>query len=196
MSSYPDLLTLDDEALVERALHRGASDDRPFTILFERHRDLVWRICYRFTSDIADAEDLLQEVFFKTYRNLRTFEGRSTFRTWLYQIALNTCRNELRYRRRRPISIEASMKGMDLADPASQFGDSVSHKSELVLDALLNLRPEMREVLIMRDMEEQPFSAIANALGIQVGAAKMRVQRARLAMIAVLHSQEQTEDDA
>jgi len=88
------------------------------------------------------------------------------------------------------------MNGMDLADPASQFGDSVSHKSELVLDALLNLRPEMREVLIMRDMEEQPFSAIANALGIQVGAAKMRVQRARLAMIAVLHSQEQTEDDA
>ena len=194
MSSHPDLQTLNDEALVEQALRRGASDDRPFTILFERHRDLVWGICYRFTADRADAEDLLQEVFFKTYRNLRTFEGRSTFRTWLYQIALNTCRNELRYRRRRPVSIEASVNGMDIADPVSQFSDTVSHKSELVLDALLNLKPDERAILIMRDIEEQPFPAIAEALGIRTGAAKMRVQRARLALIAALHYQELVED--
>ena len=196
MSSHLDLLILSDEDLVEIAIRRGASDDRPFTILFERHRKLVWGICYRFTANTADAEDLLQDVFFKIYRNLRTFEGRSTFRTWLYQIALNTCRNELRYRRRRPVSIEANMNDIDLTDPVHLSREPASGQSELILNALLDLKPEQRAILIMRDMEEQPFTAIAEALGIQVGAAKVRVQRARLALVAALHTQEQTEEEA
>ena len=97
-----ELAHLSDEALVELCRVRGTGDSRPFTELFHRHQHFVWRICYRFVWDAQDAEDLMQEVFFKTYRSLSQFRGASSFRTWLYQIAANTARNELRRRSRRP----------------------------------------------------------------------------------------------
>ena len=194
MRSAVDLMSWDDEELVERARKRGATDDRPFTILFERHQPLVWRVCYRFTGNTADAEDLLQEVFIKAYHNLRGFERRSTFRTWLYQIAINTCRNELRSRKRRPISIEAHMDDLELVDLTANPAASASLDFEAVAAAIMELREEDREILLMRDMDERPFADIAQTLGVQVSAAKMRVQRARLALVAAVHAHDQGEN--
>ena len=172
---------------------RGSADDRPFTILFDRHKDLVWRVCYRFTGNPTDAEDLLQEVFFKTYRGLRTFRGRSTFRTWLYQIALNTCRNELRSRKRRPQTVDAHVDDLELISPETESADPLGPAYERVGAALLLLKDQEQEILVMRDIEEKSYSEIAETLGITLSAAKMRAQRARLALVSELKRLEEVE---
>ena len=83
-------------------LEYGVKDERPFVELFRRHRSYVWSVCHRVAGDGQDAEDLMQETFFKVYRNLHRFRGAASFKTWMFQIALNTARNELRRRSRRP----------------------------------------------------------------------------------------------
>jgi len=194
MSPRPDLNEWDDLALAERACLRGALDDRPFTILFERHQHTIWAVCFRFTGDAADAEDLLQEVFIKAYRNLNTFQGHSTFRTWLYQIALNTCRNELRRRKRRPSLIDDNVHDLDLIDTTASSPEDGLEESENIAEALMKLRSEEREILILRDIEEMSYASIAETLGIQLSAAKMRVQRARISLASALHSHALLED--
>jgi len=194
MSSRADLHAWDDLALIERASRSGGSDDRPFTILYERHQRSIWAVCYRFTGDAADAEDLLQEVFIKAYRNLNTFQGRSSFRTWLYQIALNTCRNELRHRRRRPAQIDMALEDLELVDSTSHAMDHEIKEVEIIAETLLKLRVEEREILLLKDIEELSYASIADMLGIQLSAAKMRVQRARIALAVALNLPEQLED--
>ena len=194
MSTHTDLNTWDDRSLVERASRRGGSDDRPFTVLFERHQRSVWSVCYRFTGDAADAEDLLQEVFIKAYRSLFTFQGRSSFRTWLYQIALNTCRNELRRRRRRPAQIVAHIDDLKLVDHASRAMEHEYEERENIAETLLKLHTDEREILVLKDIKKLSYANIAGMLGIHLSAAKMRVQRARLAFIRALNSSEQFEE--
>lgn len=184
----------DDEALVRQAIRRGSSDDRPFTELFRRHKQLVWWVCYRFTSDASDAEDLMQEIFTKAYRHLNTFKGQAQFRTWLYQIALNTCRNELRYRKRRPDAIDAHVDDLVLVDADTRARDPHDQSFTNVATALTRLRPEDQELLLMRDVEGLPHTEIAALLGIQLSATKMRIQRARLALRAELNAQELNEE--
>ena len=86
---------LSDAALIEVCQQRGAKDDRPFQELFRRYQSVVWRVCYSYMRNREDAEDLTQDVFFKVYRNLYQFEGRSSFKTWVYRVAINTCQNEI-----------------------------------------------------------------------------------------------------
>jgi RNA polymerase sigma-70 factor (ECF subfamily) len=188
------LQDLSDEILVEQARARGAVDDRPFAVLFERHKQMVWSVCYRFMANGEDAEDLLQEVFIKAYRGLLSFEGRSTFRTWLYQIAINTCRNELRQRRRRPDPIVTPMDDLKLADPSPSPGSIQGEWSEAVATAMMNLRPAEREILILRDFEGRPYAEIAALQKIRLSAAKMRVQRARIALYDELRGSIETEE--
>ncbi len=188
------LQDLPDKILVEQAKERGAVDDRPFAVLFERHKHMVWSVCYRFVANGEDAEDLLQDVFIKAYRGLAFFEGRSTFRTWLYQIAINTCRNELRRRRRRPDPIVTPMDDLKLADPAPSPGSIQGEWSEAVATAMMNLRPAEREILILRDFEGRPYDEIAALQEIRLSAAKMRVQRARIALYDELRGSIETEE--
>ncbi len=188
------LQDLPDKILVEQAKERGAVDDRPFAVLFERHKHMVWSVCYRFVANGEDAEDLLQDVFIKAYRGLAFFEGRSTFRTWLYQIAINTCRNELRRRRRRPDPIVTPMDDLKLADPAPSPGSIQGEWSEAVATAMMNLRPAEREILILRDFEDRPYDEIAALQEIRLSAAKMRVQRARIALYDELRGSIETEE--
>ncbi|MCJ7566879.1 MAG: RNA polymerase sigma factor [Anaerolineales bacterium] len=188
------LQDLSDEILVKRAKARGAVDDRPFAVLFERHKHMVWSVSYRFMANGEDAEDLLQEVFINAYRGLPSFEGRSAFRTWLYQIAINTCRNELRRRQRRPDSIETPMDDLKLADPAPSPGSSQGEWREIVATAMINLHPDEREILILRDFEDRPYDEIATLQEIRLSAAKMRVQRARIALYSELRGFIETEE--
>ena len=90
MSSSPILSELTDDELVVAAVARGNRDDRPFRELWRRHQRMVYRTCYSFFRNGEDAEDLTQDVFLKAYRNLKGFEGRSSFKTWINRIAINS----------------------------------------------------------------------------------------------------------
>ena len=177
-----DLNQWDDKELVERAVLRGAADDRPFSVLFNRHKELVWRVCYRFTENATDAEDLLQEVFIKAHRGLPSFQSRSTFRTWIYRIAVNTCRNELRSRGRRPQLVDMHIDDLELLDPETSANEPFISQFESISLALLALQEQEREILIMREIEGLPYDEIAMLLGVKLSAAKMRTQRARIAL--------------
>ncbi|MFZ1398339.1 MAG: sigma-70 family RNA polymerase sigma factor [Candidatus Promineifilaceae bacterium] len=179
------LTELSDVELVEVCQLRGSKDDRPFQELFRRYQSVVWRVCYSYLRNREDAEDLTQEVFFKVYRNLHQFEGRSSFKTWLYRVAINTCQNEIRRRGRRPTEAETEMETVAEILPSGQSVEKVyqdQFQHELLAEALANLDPGVSEILYMKDMEERPYNEIADMLEIGVSAAKMRVQRARLAL--------------
>jgi RNA polymerase sigma-70 factor (ECF subfamily) len=178
---------LSDKQLVTMCQERGQRDDRPFQELFRRHNNMVWHVCNRFVHNSNDAEDMTQEVFFKAYRSLNRFEGRSAFKTWIYRIAINTCQNELRRLSRRP---QESPTELETAAEFIAHDESVEDTyyqqllSARLVGALDMLRPGDREIILMKDLEERPYGQIAEILGISLSAAKMRVQRARLALQA------------
>lgn len=183
----PTLTELSDAALIEVCQQRGTKDDRPFQELFRRYQSVVWRVCYSYMRNRQDAEDLTQDVFFKVYRSLNQFEGRSSFKTWLYRVAINTCQNEIRRRGRRPQEAETELETIAEIMPSGQSVEKAyqaNHKQQLLAQALANLAFDASEILYLKDMEERPYNEIADMLGIGISAAKMRVQRARLALQA------------
>lgn len=185
VQSFTNLELLSDDELVRLAQARGSRDDRPFRLLMERHQMTVYRVCYGFLKNADDAEDLAQDVFLKAYRNLHRFEGRSAFKTWIYRIAINTSQNELRRRSRRPQTSPTPLETAAEFVPSSQNVEKTAQRNarnKLLEQALRQLRPIELKILIMKDIEGQPYNEIADELGISLSAAKMRVQRARSAL--------------
>lgn len=182
---YGSLSDLSDTELLSLCQARVAKDDWPFQELFCRYQTLVWRICYSFTHNQQDAEDLTQEVFFRAYRGLPGFQERSSLKTWLYQIALNVCQNEVDRRASRPPVIEAAVEDMaeSLAGASSAETEHQSQaRGEQLAQALAQLPAEAYEALYLKDLEQHSYAEIAEMLDITLSAAKMRVQRARLAL--------------
>ena len=188
------LAELSDTELVRLCQERGNRDDRPFQELFRRHQQLVWRVCFGFTRNGNDAEDLAQEVFIKAYRHLDSFEGRSQFKTWLYRVAINTCQNELRRRSRRPQEAAVELETAAQYIPSGQSVEAAwqtQHTQELLLEAISRLPDDAQEIILLKDVEQRPYTEIAELLSIGVSAAKMRAQRARLALQAMYRLVEQ-----
>ena len=176
---------LSDDDLVALCQTRGMKDERPFRELFHRYQRLVWRACYNVAGNAEDAEDLTQEVFFRVYRALPDFEGRSSFKTWIYRIALNTSKNELRRRSRRPAVSETGVEDMAEFLPTAVTVESewqrLNQREQLAV-AIANLREEEFEIIRLKDLEQRSYQEIAQMLDISVSAAKMRAQRSRLAL--------------
>ncbi|MCP5093919.1 MAG: sigma-70 family RNA polymerase sigma factor [Chloroflexi bacterium] len=164
---------------------RGHKDDRPFQELFKRYQNLIWGLCYKFTNNPQDAEDLMQDVFIKIHRNLPRFESRSSFKTWAYRIGLNTCYNEVRRLQRRPQEAGAELDTLTQWMPATNSTErdvEVRSRQSLLQTAMSTLRPEDSRILMMKDIEERPYAEIAQTLSIGISAAKMRAKRARQAL--------------
>lgn len=191
--AFTDFNSLNDDELVQIAQTRGSRDERAFRALMERHHSTVHRVCYGFAKNSEDAEDLSQEVFLKAYRNLHRFEGRSSFKTWIYRIAINTSQNELRRRSRRPQASPTPLETAAEFMPSSQNVERTAQRNaryKLLEQALKQLRPDELKVLMLKDIEGRPYNEIAGALGISLSAAKMRVQRARAALKIKFRSME------
>jgi len=179
------LTDLPDDELVALCQAQGSGDDRPIQELLHRYQNMVWRVCYSFMRNPQDAEDLTQEVFLRVYRSLPHFEGRSSLKTWIYRIALNTCKNEIRHRSRRPQTAEADVQTLAdvLPAPTTTEGEwqQINTRGQLAV-AFSRLRPEEYDILTLRDVEERPYTEIAEMLSINLSAAKMRAKRAREAL--------------
>lgn len=177
-----ELAEIPDNELVALCLARSNKDDRPVEELLHRYQNIVWRVCYSYMRNPEDAEDLTQEVFLRVYRNLSKFEGRSSLKTWIYRIAINTCKNEIRRRKRRPQPAEADMETLAdiLPAPITTEGEwqTIQARQQLA-QAFLQLRPEEFDILTLRIVEERPYTEVAEILSINLSAAKMRAMRAR-----------------
>ncbi len=173
-----------DEELIRLCRERLPGDPRPFRTLVTRYRDRVINTAYRFLGDPYDAEDVAQEVFLKVYRGLPDFRGESSFSTWLYRIAVNTCKNELRRRSRQPTLLEPDLESLGIllpAAPSPEQAVTTREQRDAIQETLDRLGETDREALVLHDVQDLSYQEIAEVLGIGLSAAKMRVRRARLA---------------
>lgn len=145
--------------------------------LFERYHRPVFQFLARTTGDAALAEDLVQEVFVRILKYRHTFDPSSRFETWLYRIARNARADH--YRRREPVAADADeAAGVrdDDPGPAELFERAVDVRQ--LQEAMRQLGDEPRDLLVLARYHGMPYDRIADLLGIEVGAVKVRVHRA------------------
>lgn len=174
-------------------------DPRAWQMLVQAQYRRVYAICYRFTGSAADAEDLTQEVFLKVYRNLEQFDlGRGSFQTWIVSLTRNLLVDHFR-RGRMERSTGSMDAGWETADGPAPFSDrlqdtrpgpyqhSVNRElQELVQGALLQVSPELREAVVLRDLQEMDYKEIAVVLGVPEGTVKSRISRGRMELARAL----------
>jgi RNA polymerase sigma-70 factor (ECF subfamily) len=168
-----------DEELVASSL---AGDPSAFDLLVLRWDRKIQGAIYRLMGSEEEVRDLCQEAFLKAYRGLGGFKGEARFSSWLYQIALNLCRDRMRRRRGRVIvsldALEADAQGQVLRDEASTH-DLVESRDlqQRVRAAVMALPDDQREVIVLKEYEGLTFQEIAEVLGLPVSTVKTRLYR-------------------
>jgi RNA polymerase sigma-70 factor (ECF subfamily) len=186
----------EQDALANLVRHCLAGDQHAWQQLVASQHRRIYAICYRFTGSASDAEDLTQDVFLKLYRNLASFDTqRGTFQTWITTLARNLLVDHFRRTRldRATTSLDASLS-LDASsnNPGPTLADSLadprpsqhSHAAGLELratiqQALAQLSPELREAVVLRDLEDMDYKEIAQVLRIPEGTVKSRISRGR-----------------
>jgi RNA polymerase sigma-70 factor (ECF subfamily) len=162
-----------------------AGDSGAFRVLVDRHSRAVFRLAYRLTGNQQDAEDVVQETFLRAYRQLKRFESRASFRTWIHRIAAN-CAVDLLRQRPRP-QAAAALGHPDTAgaaDPPDENAigpDRWAEGAEIRMKmrrALDELTPAERTAFVMRHFEGRSLTEIGQALGLRTGATKHSIFRA------------------
>jgi RNA polymerase sigma-70 factor (ECF subfamily) len=176
-----------DLELVRRAQRneRGA-----FDLLVLKYQHKVIKLVARLLRDPSEAEDVAQEAFVKAYRALGSFRGDSAFYTWLYRIAVNTARNAIASRQRRPLDYEAELSESEQLNLASRLRDSDTPEAtalseeirETVNDAIEQLPEDLRTAIVLREVEGLSYEEIAAAMDCPVGTVRSRIFRAREAI--------------
>ena len=179
---------ISDERLVAVA---KMGDRTVFEELRRRHAQKMFRIAHRIIRHREDAEDAVQESFLNAYIHLDTFDGRAKFSTWLTRIAINVALMKLRKNRlTREIPLENTAEAVD-PSPTYQFRDFSPNPEEIfekeeqeaaLRDAITKLRPSLRRVVELYQLQECTINETASILGISITAAKARLFHARTAL--------------
>jgi RNA polymerase sigma-70 factor (ECF subfamily) len=178
------------ELQLVQAYRRGEAD--AIAELLRAYQRRIYAVCYRMVRDEHDARDLAQDAMVKVIQGLDGYDGRSKLSTWVIRVSMNCCLSHLRKQRlRRHGSLDA-----DWADGGGGPAGSTAAGGELppargveqgemrgiLSRALGSLDPQMRSVLVLRDMQDLEYSQIAEVLGVPVGTVKSRLFRARVAL--------------
>src|SRR3954469_2490093 len=187
------LRTLDDSAVVTAFL---GGEGRAFQELVERYQTRLLNFIYRTIGDRERAEDLVQEVFIRVHRHLHRFDQSKKFSTWVYTIASNLAKNELRNRSRNPLVLFQTMRGnQDEEERPVEFEDTTSrpddlyrkrHLRELVEQTVAQLPEHHRQVFVLRELEGKSYEEIAEITSCNLGTVKSRLNRARTAFAAII----------
>jgi RNA polymerase sigma-70 factor (ECF subfamily) len=180
----------DDRSDDELVSAGRAGDRAALDALLRRHYPRLRALCRRLTGDAPDAEDACQEALVALVRGLPRFDGRSSFATWAYRVTTNTCLDELRRRRRRPLLRGAEGEPDVSADgavpsPAADVGDRVAARLD-VDAALAQLTPEFRAAVVLRDLCQLSYDEIAEVLDVPVGTVRSRIARGRTALLPLV----------
>jgi RNA polymerase sigma-70 factor (ECF subfamily) len=169
---------------LERLAARAAEGDAAAQAALVRETQAdVWRLCAHL-ADRQSAEDLTQETYLRALPALRSFEGRSSLRTWLLSIARRVCADHLRARKRRPLVLVG--QDTDLADLTREgFRDEVGG-TVAAQDVLDRLDPERREAFVLTQLIGLPYAEAAEVVGCPIGTIRSRVARARADLVEAL----------
>lgn len=184
---------LDDAGVVTAFL---GGEERAFQELVERYQGRLLNFVYRTIGDREKAEDLVQEVFIRVYRHLHRFDRSKKFSTWIYTIASNLAKNELRNRSRNPLVLfQTIRKNWQEDDRPLQFEDTTArpddlfrkrHLRELVENSVAKLPAHHREVFVLRELEGKSYEEIAEITECNLGTVKSRLNRARNAFAEII----------
>jgi RNA polymerase sigma-70 factor (ECF subfamily) len=195
MSTFGEAKPGDDSAIdleLVRRVQRG--EKRAFDLLVSKYQSRVAKLVGRLVSDRSEAQDVTQEAFIKAYRALPNFRGDSAFYTWLYRIAVNSAKNHLVARSRRPPTDDVDITDGDVEAAGVVVADMATPESYAVRDqlqaalgrALAELPEDLRTALTLCEMEGLSYDEIARVLDCPIGTVRSRIFRARRALDAKL----------
>jgi RNA polymerase sigma-70 factor, ECF subfamily len=177
-----------DLSLVQR-VQRG--DKGAFDVLVLKYQHKVVKLVMRYVRNPAEAEDIAQDAFIKAYRALPQFRGDSAFYTWLYRIAINTAKNAVVARDRNPVDFDLDMTNNDESyEMQGRLKDSETPEALVLTDeirttvnaAIANLPEDLREAIVLRELEGLSYEEIAARMDCPVGTVRSRIFRAREAI--------------
>jgi RNA polymerase sigma-70 factor (ECF subfamily) len=191
---------LDDAQLIASLVRRCSSGDAvAWEDIVQRFHRRIYNICYRFTGSAEDSQDLTQEVFIKVYRTLSSYDlEKGSFSTWLTTLTRNLLVDH--FRKSKQDRATDSLEGPTSADDdALSLGDHIEdsspapdarmltrEKQRMVQNALQKLSPELREAVILRDLQDMDYREIALALKVPEGTVKSRINRGRTELARLL----------
>ncbi len=176
-----------DQQLVERA-QKG--DTRAFDLLVKKYQHKIIGLIGRYVQDHAEVQDVAQEAFIKAYRALGKFRSESAFYTWMYRIAINTAKNHLVSKGRRPPGSDLDIVDAEILDHSGRLSDIETPESALardqleaaVFEAIENLPDDLRTAITLREFDGLSYEDIANIMQCPVGTVRSRIFRAREAV--------------
>lgn len=174
-----DFEKLSDEELVELCKEQLPHELSAYRVLVQRHEGMVYNLCMKFLGTPEDAEEVAQDSLLQVFHKIHQFEGRSAFKTWLYKIVHNYCRNRIsKIIRKREVQ-EAYEEHAKEELPNSNFEDDRSaEKKAHIHEALNKLKPKEKEIIVYKYISGMTLQEISDVTGIGVSAAKMRYYRA------------------
>jgi RNA polymerase sigma-70 factor (ECF subfamily) len=176
-----------DQQLVERV---QAGDKRAFDLLVGKYQHKIVGLVSRYVYDHHEAMDIAQEAFIKAYKAIPRFRGDSAFYTWLYRIAINTAKNHLVSRGRRPPDVDVDVGDAEYYDAGDELRELENPENSLFRDelnetvkrALDQLPEDLRAALTLREFEGMSYEDIATVMDCPVGTVRSRIFRAREAI--------------
>ena len=176
-----------DQLLVER-VQKG--DKRAFDLLIQKYQHRIISLVTRYVSDSTEAQDVAQEAFIKAYRAIGRFRGDSAFYTWLYRIAINTAKNWIVARNRRPPSSDIDAADAEQYGMSGKLKETSTPENELlreeiertVYDTIAGLPEDLRTAIMLREMDGMSYEEIAVTMECPIGTVRSRIFRAREAI--------------
>lgn len=182
---------IEDKQLVERAL---AGSEDAYREIVDRYQRPIYSLVIRMVRDPSAAEELAQDVFCKAFKALNSFDPTRKFSSWLFKIAHNAAIDQLRRRRVPTVSLENEDAERDdplrsYADPNAENPEEYFRRQELgvaIESSLAGLRPEYREILVLRFEQEKSYEEISEIVDLPLGTVKTHLHRARKALAGAL----------
>jgi RNA polymerase sigma-70 factor (ECF subfamily) len=180
----------DQDAALVRAIQAG--DMAAFDQMVVKHKDKLFNMVYWLLGDYQEANDCSQEIFIKVFKSIKKFRSESSFSTWLYRIAINTCKNRLKssaYRwKKKTVPLENPESSKDGNLSYKIHNDSPSPANELekkerlmMIQKAINALPqEQNRVVVLRDIQGLSYQEIVDVTGLNLGTVKSRLARARM----------------
>ena len=176
-----------DQLLVER-VQKG--DKRAFDLLIQKYQHRIVSLVSRYVSDHSEAQDVAQEAFIKAYRAIKRFRGDSAFYTWLYRIAINTAKNWIVAKNRRPPGSDIDAVDAEQYAISDRLRETSTPENELLREeiertvyaTIASLPEDLRTAIMLREMDGMSYEEIATTMECPIGTVRSRIFRAREAI--------------
>jgi RNA polymerase sigma-70 factor (ECF subfamily) len=167
--------TESDKELLERV---KANDTKAFSLLADRYKIRLFNLIYRMLQNREEAEDILQETFLRVFKERERFDPTYSFSTWIYTIALNLCRNELKRKKK------FRFFGLDLIKDDRRYAvemmNCTTNLSSVLEKAIASLPEKYKTAFLLREVNQLSYEEMSESMGVPLGTVKSRVNRARI----------------